>query len=257
MKLTVIGGSASCPNPGGACSSFLVTHGGFSVLLDCGPDSISVLRQHATLRDIGAVLISHLHSDHTLDLVPFRYGLRYIPGGRGSRVPLWLPPGGEEFLERLGTVFALGAEFEQPFFSTEFDVAEFNPDARLDVGPFQVEFMPTHHFVACWAMRLHAGGRQLVYLADSGFIEPLIDFAHGADVVICEATLPSEATGMAENSGHLTAAQAGEIAERAGAGHLLLTHLWAENDLQTVANEARSTFSGAITIAESGVQLVV
>ena len=257
MKLTVIGGSASCPNPGGACSSFLVSHEGISVLLDCGPDSISVLRQHTKLRDIGAVVISHLHSDHTLDLVPFRYGLRYIPGGRGPQIPLWLPPGGENFLERLGQLFALGAEAEQPFFSTEFVVAEFDPDAKIDVGPFSIEFMPTHHFIDCWAMRLEAGGRRLVYLADSGFVQPLVEFAQGADVVICEATLPSEATGMPENSGHLTAAQAGEIAQRAGAGHLLLTHLWDENDVQLVAKEARSTFMGAITIAESGVQLVV
>lgn len=257
MKLTVIGGSAASPNPGDAGSSYLVTHESASLLLDCGPDSISKLRQYSGLRQIDAVLISHLHSDHTLDLVPFRYGLRYIPGGRGPRLPLWLPPGGRAFLDQLGRTFALGAEASEPFFDGEFDVCEYEDDSVLTVGPFTVTFLPTKHYVECWAMRVSAGGRQLAYLADSGPFEPLIEFARAADVAICEATLPAEATGSPENSGHMTAAQAGDIAQRAGVRHLLLTHLWAEHDLAAVAREARSTFSGAISIASGGVQVVV
>jgi len=257
MKLTVIGASAACPNPGDAGSSYLVTHDGSSLVLDCGPDSISKLRQHTRLRAIDAVLISHLHSDHTLDLVPFRYGLRYIPGARGPRVPLWMPPGGRAFLDQLGRVFALGAEANDPFFEGEFDISEYDPDAMLDIGPFSVSFLPTQHFIDCWAMRVRAGGRQLAYLADSAFIEPLIDFARDAAVVVCEATLPIKATSSPESSGHMTAAQAGEIAQRAGARHLVLTHVWEENDRDALAHEARSTFGGAITVATSGVEILV
>ncbi len=257
MKLTVIGGSAACPNPGDAGSSYLVTHDGFSLVLDCGPDSISRLRQHAELRDIGAVLISHLHSDHTLDLVPFRYGLRYIRGPRGPRIPLWMPPDGRNFLDQLGRVFALGAEAREPFFDGEFDIHEYDPDGSFDLGPLSVSFMPTQHFIDCWAMRVRAGGRQLAYLADSAPIDALVDFARDVDVAVCEATLSSREAGSPENSGHMTAAQAGEIAQRAGVRHLILTHLWAEHDLEATASDARSTFAGAITIAASGVQVVV
>ncbi|HVX30534.1 MAG TPA: MBL fold metallo-hydrolase [Nitrolancea sp.] len=257
MKLTVIGGSAACPNPGDAGSSYLVTHDGFSLVLDTGPDSISKLRQHAELRSIGAVIISHLHSDHTLDLVPFRYGLRYIRGQRGPRIPLWMPPGGRSFLDQLGCVFALGAESTEPFFDGEFDIHEYDSNSSLAFGPFSVAFMPTQHFIDCWAMRLEAGGRRLAYLADSAPIDELVDFACDADVAICEATLSEEEAGAPENSGHMTARQAGEIAQRAGVGHLVLTHLWAEHDLESTMCEARAAFTGAITIAASGVQVVV
>jgi ribonuclease BN (tRNA processing enzyme) len=257
MKLTVIGGSAACPNPGDAGSSYLVTHDGFSLLLDCGPDSISKLRQHAELRKIGAVLISHLHSDHTLDLVPFRYGLRYIRGARGPQVPLWMPPDGRAFLDQLGRVFALGAESSEPFFDGEFDISEYDPDASLDLGPFSISFMPTQHFIDCWAIRVSTGGRRLVYLADSAPIDALVDFARDADVAVCEATLSEEESGLPENSGHMTAGQAGDIARRACVRHLVLTHLWAEHDLEQTAREARANFSGALTIAASGVQVVV
>lgn len=257
MKLTVIGGSAACPNPGEAGSSYLVTHDGFSLVMDCGPDSIGKLREHVELRDIGAVFISHLHSDHTLDLVPFRYGLRYIPGARGERVSLWMPPGGREFLSQLGSVFALGAEANEPFFEGAFEIHEYDPDTPLNVGPFAISFMPTQHFIDCWAMCVQQGDRRLVYLADSGPIDALVDFARDADVVVCEATLPAEAAGSPENSGHMTAAQAGRIAQRAGTQHLVLTHLWAEHDLESAVREARSTFCGAITVATGGVQVIV
>ncbi len=257
MKMTVIGGSAACPNPGDAGSSYLITHDRFSLLLDCGPDSISKLRQQTRLRDIGAVVISHLHSDHTLDLVPFRYGLRYIPGGRGERIPLWMPPGGRAFLDQLGRVFALGGEANEPFFDTEFAIDEYEPDMPFVVGPYSISFMPTRHFIDCWAMRIRAGGRDLAYLADSAPIDALVDFARDADLAICEATLPIDGAGSPENSGHMTSAQAGEIAQRAGVRHLVLTHRWAEHDIEESVREVRATFAGAVTIAASGVQVIV
>ncbi len=254
MRLTVLGGSAACPNPGDASSSYLLEQGDFSLVIDCGPGCIPQLRKHLRLRDTGAVLISHLHSDHTIDLVPFRYGLRYIPNGRGPHVPLWLPPNGKHFLDRLSGVFAVGAEADEPFFETEFDVAEYDPDSALQVGPFHVTFTPTRHFIDCWASRIECQGRTLVYLADTKYVESLAKFAHDADVIICEATMPS---GTSESDGHLTAAQAGQIASLANADHLLLTHLWAENGVGTAADEARATFAGAITIARSGVQIEI
>jgi ribonuclease BN (tRNA processing enzyme) len=85
----------------------------------------------------------------------------------------------------------------------------------------------------------------------------LVDFARDVDVAVCEATLSSREAGSPENSGHMTAAQAGEIAQRAGVRHLILTHLWAEHDLEATASDARSTFAGAVTIAAGGVQVVV
>lgn len=257
MRLTVLGGSAACPNPGGASSSYLVQHGEFSLILDCGPGSVPVLRKYSKLRDIGAVMISHLHSDHTIDLVPFRYGLRYIPNGQGPRVPLWMPPHGRNFLDRLADVFAAGPEADDPFFDTEFDVDEYDPSATVEVGPFQVSFTSTRHFIDCWAMRIECGGRSLVYLADTNYLESLADFGTNADLMICEATMPPQPEDAPKSDGHLTAAEAGQIASLAHARHLVLTHIWAENGKSLAAENARATYKGAITVAESGVQIQV
>ena len=103
LKLTVIGCSAASPRPGGACSSYLVTYGALNVLMDCGPGSLSVLRQEINPRNLDAIVISHLHADHTLDLVPLAYGLKYGPPAgderapAGSKLALFVPPGGKEF----------------------------------------------------------------------------------------------------------------------------------------------------------------
>src|SRR5690348_3456388 len=79
LQLTVIGCSAAMPRPGGACSSYLVTYGAVNVLMDCGPDSLAILRGRINPRNLDAIVISHLHADHTLDLVPLAYGLKYGP----------------------------------------------------------------------------------------------------------------------------------------------------------------------------------
>lgn len=253
----MLGGSAACPNPGDASSSYLIEQDEFKLVLDCGPGSVPVLRRYSRLRDVDAVMISHLHSDHTIDLVPFRYGLRYIPGGGGSRVPLWLPPGGRVFLDRLAHVFAVGPESEDTFFDTEFVASEFDPSMPLQVGPFQVSFTPTRHFIECWAMRFECDGRTLVYLADTNYMETLADFAREADVLICEATMPPPTPDDPKSDGHLTGAEAGRLAQLADVRHLLLSHIWAENGLSLTGAQARSTFDGAITLAESGVRVDV
>ncbi len=257
MRLIVLGGSAACPNPGDASSSYLIEHDGYSLVLDCGPGSVPVLRRFTTLRNVGAVLISHLHSDHTIDLLPFRYGLKYVPGGSGPRVPLWMPPGGVGFLAKLEEVFASGPEQGGPFFDGEFAVVEYDPNGAVDVGPFHVSFTPTTHFIPCWAMRIECAGRSIVYLADTNYQEGLVPFAADADLLVCEATTPPQPPDAPKSEGHLTGSEAGKLAELAAAKHLLLTHIWQENGLAETASHARETFSGAITVAQSGVQVTV
>ncbi|MGA7670290.1 MAG: MBL fold metallo-hydrolase [Nitrolancea sp.] len=257
MRLTVLGGSAACPNPGDASSSYLIEHDGVRMVLDCGPGSVPVLRRFTALRDVGAVLISHLHSDHTIDLVPFRYGLRYIPGGRGPRVPLWVPPDGINFLKRLEDVFASGPERGEPFFENEFGVNEYDPESAVDVGPFHITFTPTQHFIPCWAMRIECDGRSIVYLADTNYQESLAQFASKADLLVCEATMPTQPPDAPKSAGHLTGVESGRLAELSHTKHLLLTHIWQENGIAQTAAHARESFDGAITVAQSGVQITV
>ena len=83
MRITVLGKSPAWQDADGACSGYLVQGGGQVVLLDCGPGVFAKLRRYVDYAAVDAVVISHLHADHILDLVPFASGLRYGPRKRG------------------------------------------------------------------------------------------------------------------------------------------------------------------------------
>lgn len=258
MQLTVLGGAAACPNPGQGSSAYLVEHDGTRLLLDCGPDTLSVLRAHTDFRAIDAVVISHIHSDHTIDLVPYRYGLKYGPGRVDRRIPLWLPPGGLDFLDRLAAAFAAGDEPPSPFFSEVFAAEEYDPAAARTLGPFTVRFQATRHYVPCWAIRVEAAGKALVYSADTGPSGDVVAFARDADLFVCEGTWLAGMVDVSDaKAGHLTAAKAGEMAAEAGAGRLLLTHMWEELGFERYREEAQRAFGHRVELARPGLVVEV
>ncbi|MHB8646708.1 MAG: MBL fold metallo-hydrolase [Thermomicrobiales bacterium] len=273
LRLTVIGCSAASPRPGGACSSYLVTYGAVNVLMDCGPGSLSVLRGQINPRNLDAIIISHLHADHTLDLVPLAYGLIYGPlegnerKPRADRLALFLPPGGTAFLNGLADVLegsGRGGTFWAPF-----AIAEYDPDGTLVVGSdsgggdpdyLNFHFAPTKHYIPCNAIKVQPPGDDphpmLVYGADSAPVESLTRFAHGADVLILEATLDTPETPVPV--GHMTPRQAGALAADAGAvKHLLLTHYWGHVPPETMIAEAREAFAGPISVAKERATYIV
>lgn len=249
IELTPLGTSAACPAPGGASSSYLLRAGATSLLLDCGPGSIGRLREVIDERAVTAIVLSHMHADHILDLVPYHDGLRYGPRPitPEGRIPLWTPPGGMARLQALGA--ALGHDVDS--FDATFVIREYDPAAELVIGDLRLRFAPTQHYIPCWAMRAEAGGAALVYSADTGPLPALADFARGADLLLCEATLLERAEAE-ERPGHLTAAEAGQLAAAAGAGELLLTHLWPELGLEALLAHARRAFAGPVALARAG-----
>ncbi|MBO0769668.1 MAG: MBL fold metallo-hydrolase, partial [Solirubrobacterales bacterium] len=113
MRLTVLGKSPSWQDADGACSGYLIEEDGYTLLLDCGNGVFSKLRHYCDYVDVDAVLISHLHADHLLDLVPFSYALSYAPrqqpvavgGWPGTDTParpqLYAPMGAGDMFRRL------------------------------------------------------------------------------------------------------------------------------------------------------------
>lgn len=267
MELTILGGSAAAPNPGDASSGYLVTSGETALLLDCGSGVVARLRARIDERDLSAVVISHLHSDHTLDLIALRYALKYAPYRDGSRpgagrppVPLYLPPGGVAFLRGLEAVFEAGNELGQDFWGDVFALREYGPQleesaAPLTVGALTIRFAPMRHYIPVWAMRLEEAGtgRVLTYSADTGPQAPLAEFAVGSDLFLCEATLLQQPAGQdPAHYGHLTAREAGQIATVAGVRRLVLTHLWHELGFDRSLAAARAAFAGPVERAHAG-----
>ena len=101
MKLTVVGCSGTMPGADGPASSYLFESAGFRLLVDCGNGASGALQRYVGLLDLDAVLISHVHADHCLDLVVYSYARRYAPAARRP-LPVYGPEGSQE---RLLTAF--------------------------------------------------------------------------------------------------------------------------------------------------------
>jgi ribonuclease BN (tRNA processing enzyme) len=254
MQLTVLGGSPAGPNPGQGCSGYLLESRGTRIVLDLGPGTLPELRRHADFRELDAVILSHTHLDHMLDILALRYALAYNPVQPRHPLPLWLPPGGLAFLGRLAT--ALESAPRICGFFEVFAVREYDPDGELIVGSLTVKFQPTVHYVPCWAMRVSDGvAGDLFYSADTGPDSELAHFARGSQVVIAEGAerdVPAERKGR---RGHMTPREAGTLAREANAAMLILTHVWAENDPFAALDQAREAFGGPVELATPGLRV--
>lgn len=258
LSLTVLGGSAAWPNPGQGCSAYLATDGTTTVLLDCGPNTLLELRKHVDYTALDAIVISHCHSDHFLDLVPYRYGLIY--GRRTSlrTIPVWLPPDGRDRMEMLGDAFAGQGESHQSFWEPAFDLDEYDPRAGLTIGDMRISFAATQHFIPCYAMRVESSGTgSIFYSSDTGSIQPLLSLAQGVDVIVAEATLEQHDERPETERGHMTPRDAGSLACSAGARTLIVTHLWSERPDNVVERAAAERFDGRILIAKPGLRVDV
>ena len=256
MRVTVLGKSPSWQDAGGACSGYLVQEGDHVLLLDCGNGVFGKLRRHVDYVDVDAVVLSHLHADHFLDLVPFSYALTYAPRQQPVPVDRWpgtdtparpalhAPPGAGDIFRRVVGAWGNDDLIEHAFALREYDEAD-----EPRVGPLRVRFHRVDHFVECFAVEITAEGSpgRFVFGADTGPSDALVEFAAGADLLMVEATLPRpEREGP---RGHLTPAEAGEHAKRAGVGALVLTHISDELDADWARTEASRTFGGDVEVA--------
>jgi ribonuclease BN (tRNA processing enzyme) len=257
VEVTVLGKSPSWQDADGACSGYLVEEEGVRLLLDCGNGVFAKLRRRRDYDAVDAVLISHLHADHFLDLVPYSYALSYGPRreravGEPARPVLHAPAGARETFRRV-----VGAWGNEELVETAFDLQEYEPDDVLHVGPLTIRFQLVPHYVRTHAVGITSslGGGRFTFGADSAPSDELCAFARGTDLLLMEATLPEpEPT---EPRGHLTAGEAGEHARRAGARRLVITHISDELDLEHARAEAERAFGGPVEVAREGAAYTV
>jgi len=258
VEITVLGKSPSWQDAGGACSGYLVQEDGYALLLDCGNGVFSKLRCHRDYVDVDAVLVSHLHADHFLDLIPFSYALSYAPrqqpvpvaGWPGTSAParpeLYAPVGATDTFRQI-----VGCWGNEELIEGAFTLREYQPWDELEVGPLRIRFCEVPHFTLTFAIEVSSeGGGRLTYSADCSPNDELVQFAHGTDLLLIEATLPRpERTG---ERGHLTPAEAGEHGRRADAKRLVITHYSDELDPEWALAQAAEAFGGPVELAREG-----
>lgn len=241
MRLTILGSSASYPGPGQACAGYLVEGGGARVVFDLGNGTLSNLGRVTDPLTLDAVFLSHCHPDHYLDLFALQGLLRYAPDGPAPALPVYAPSG---LLDRAAALLIGhgGEELHKAFQGHELAACRPVSFGGLTVTPY-----PVDHEGPAYALVAEADGRKLCYTSDTRRGDRIAEAAHGADLLLAEATLPEAYAGRAP---HMTASEAGSLAGSAGAGQLVLTHLWPTTPRAQILDAASSSFHGTVRIAE-------
>jgi ribonuclease BN (tRNA processing enzyme) len=242
IELTVLGCCGSYGAPaGGACSGYLVRAGGTTLWLDCGNGTLAALQRHADPADVDAVIITHAHPDHCVDL----YGLHVLNryGLERFGLPVYAPEGVRDGLSPL--VSDWGGTFDW------HDVGDGDTAA---VSGIDLRFSRTDHPPPTLAVEVTHEERRLVYTADTGPNWSVDAFAPRADLVLSEATYQHDDIRVAI---HLSARQAGEQARAAAARRLMITHLWPTLDPARSVIEAADGFGADVTLAAPNLTVTI
>ena len=248
MRLTVLGCSGSVNGPGAACSGYLLQADGHPpVLIDCGHGVFGELQQHANPNHV-AVLLSHLHADHCMDLPAMRVWRRWAPDAATARSLLYGPA---------GTAVRIGAgssEYpgEVDDISDTYDVREWVDREVVEIHGLRIEPFKVNHPPATYGLRVTGpDGEVFAYSGDTGICDEAVDLARDADLFLCEASWTHQPDVRPEGL-HLSGTEAGMLAARAASRSLALTHIVPWTDADAILDEASAEYPGPLQLVHQG-----
>ncbi|WP_114855918.1 MBL fold metallo-hydrolase [Brachybacterium sp. YJGR34] len=247
MRIHVIGCSGSFAGPDGAASSYLLEHEDaagriWRVLMDLGSGAFGPLQRLIDPVDLDAVIVSHLHPDHYLDLTGLEVFRAYHSRVDLPLLPLHAPA---PLADRLAAVVGREGHIPAGVDRSPFEYHVLADRQRLVIGPFEIETRAVVHPVEAYGFRITAAGQTVAYSGDTDSCAALEELARDADLFLCEAGYiegrDDRFTGV-----HLTGRRAGQAAARAGVRDLALTHIPAWTDPAVPLAEAREVYTGRL-----------
>ena len=173
----------------------MVKVNGQTILIDCGPGVLLRLRQEGIApQGLDAILLTHFHLDHTLDLWAYYFAARADSFQRPQDGPLALVAGRDydDLADRLAVAYGKDVVPPDGLVARRL-LSQTEPTPAFTPPPLTgltAAAAPVVHKPESLAYRIEAGGKSLVYSGDTDWSDALIDLAVGADWLVCEAALP-------------------------------------------------------------------
>lgn len=249
MELTVLGCHGPYAPANGACSGYLVNIDGFYIMLDCGNGTFSRLQKHMDYTKLGVLVVSHLHPDHYSDIYCLRQALKYAmqEGLRQDPLFVYLPEGPVHLIE----------EFRQ--WDDVFMIANLEEVQAVEnnFNLFSLHFFKVQHSKPAYGVRISVSGKVvLTYTSDTGWYPELVQQCQGSKFLLAEASLKEYELGK-QGQDHLTAKQAGTLAQSCGAEQLILTHFFPAYNTSQMQRQAEQSFDGRIYLAAAGKKYIL
>ena len=247
LTVTILGSGTCVPSLKRSACAALVRVGAARILIDSGPGTLHrLLEADSNIFDLTHVCYTHLHPDHTSELVPMIFATKYPDiERRTTSLTICAGIGFVRFFKGLQQVYGNWIELP-PGMLHLVELDNTGPD-QIRFDEFSVHTLPVEHNPESLAFRITAhNGKTVVFSGDTDYSDNLVALARDADMLVCESALPDDQ----KVSGHLTPSLAGRIATQARVGKLVLTHFYPACEQADIRKQCRRTYSGPLILAE-------
>ncbi len=254
VKITILGSGTCVPSLVRSSCSVLMEMGGARLVFDMGIGTMRrLLESGTTIGEVSHIFFSHLHPDHTGELVNFLFASKYPEGSRRrDRVRITAAAGFMDFYERLRAVYGQWIELEEGIVDI-LEMSNSSPDS-MPLGFAAIKTLPMAHIESSIGYRVTTPDNiSIVYTGDTDYCENAVRLAMDADLLICESSFPDEL----KVDGHLTPSLAGRIASEARVKNLVLTHFYPECEGVDIELQCRKTYDGRLVCAEDLMQIEI
>lgn len=218
MKLTVIGCQGAYPGANGATSCYLVQSEKATVLLDCGNGALSRLQNYIDIKNIDAIILSHLHYDHINDMAMLQY---YADLNKLNQIKVYLP-------------YEVSPEYEMIASFKKFLINHIYEREVLQINDMIINFFKMSHTKISYATKITANNVSFTYSGDTRLCDNIANSIKDVKVYLADAAVSANEHNA--NTPHMSVAQAAEIAKQYGV-KVLVTHVQPNSNIEEEAKQ--------------------
>ena len=252
LEITVVGSGTVVPRLERRQSCVVLEAGGETVVFDLGAGAVRGML-HAGLDpfSVDRIFFTHFHPDHTVDIVPLMFALKYGTATQRER-PLAVC-GPEPFVDFFGKIADAWGEWMLGDYPTQITKLPHECPSSIELPGGRLSWAPTEHRPESIAYRVEGEGGAFVYTGDTEYAASVVELARGAHTLLIECSFPDDSP----VAGHLTPGIVARIASEAGVGRVVLTHVYPPAEALDLVSEVGRGFSGEVLLAEDGLKFTV